>query len=233
VRTYGAPVAEDASINWAEALIIDSNELDLRAVPDENREFASRLAPEVLTQSVSRAEEAFRQFVVDTEKLRIFQNSAFGIYSQPHESRDAFVARCLEEATHRLEEEAERLESTFRRRLDQVKERSERDTRQLDAEQESSPRDEHRQDVNVAWGQALYNITSGKPAAVAETSHSVREGDYLEKIAQIQRSWDKELESLRDDLTGKARSVEEISVSPSAKSIDVTRYLIVWAPRLQ
>jgi hypothetical protein len=58
----------------------------------------------------------------------------------------------------------------------------------------------------------------------------VREGDYLEKIAQIQRAWDRELESLRDELTTKAREIEEITVAP--RSIDVARYLLVWAPRL-
>jgi hypothetical protein len=86
--------------------------------------------------------------------------------------------------------------------------------------------------VNVAWGQALYNITSGKPAAVAEAPHSVREGDYLAKIAQIQRAWDKELQTLRDEYTSKAREIEEITLTPSPKAIEISRYLLVWAPRL-
>jgi hypothetical protein len=86
--------------------------------------------------------------------------------------------------------------------------------------------------VNVAWGQTLYNITSGKPAAVAEAPASVRETDYLEKIAQIQRAWDKELEGLRDELTAKAKSIEELTITPTPKSIEITRYLILWASKL-
>lgn len=226
VRTYAAPVDLKApSINWSESHVIDADTLDLRAVPDENRQFAAKIAPDLLSQAAAQAEEAFRQYVSETETLRIYSNPPFGMYSEPHESRDAFLARCLEEANRRLEDESERLEGTFRRRLDQVKERSERDTRELDAK-DTDP------DVNVAWGQALYNITSGKPAAVAEASHSVREGDYLEKIAQIQRAWDKELEGIRDRLTAQAREIEEMTVAPSAKSIEISKYLIVWAPRL-
>jgi phosphoglycerate-specific signal transduction histidine kinase len=88
------------------------------------------------------------------------------------------------------------------------------------------------QDVNVAWGQALYNITSGKPAGVVEASHSVREDDYLSRIRQIQRSWEKELQVIREDLQSKAREIEEIVVTPTAKNIEITKYLILWAAGL-
>lgn len=232
VRTYGTPVEPgDGSVKWSEAQVVDPNSLDLRAVPDDSRPFAVQISPELLTQAAAQAEESFRQFVVENESLRMFSNPRFGLYSQPPETREAFLARCMEEARRRINDESERLESTFRRRLDQVRERSERDSREIEANDESTDA-ERRQEVNVAWGQALYNITSGKPAAVADAPTSLREGDYLEKIAQIQRSWDRELETIREELNSKAREIEEIVVVPSAKSIDISRYLIVWAPKL-
>ena len=159
----------------------------------------------------------------------MFANQAFSLFSQPNESREAFVERCVEEAKHRIEDDAERLEGTFRRRLDQVKERSVRDQREIDAKDEETG-DQPRQDVNLAWGQALYNITSGKPAAVAETPQSVREVDYMEKISQIQKVWERELETIREGLLSDARSIEEISVSPSPRNIEITKYVILWAP---
>jgi hypothetical protein len=60
----------------------------------------------------------------------------------------------------------------------------------------------------------------------------VREGDYMEKIAQIQRAWDRELQSKRDDLTARSREVEELVATPSPRNIEVTKYLIVWAARI-
>ena len=110
-----------------------------------------------------------------------------------------------------------------------MKERSEKDQREIDAKEENVSSDERSSDVNVAWGQALYNITSGRPAALAESTKSVRDLDYLEKIAQIQKSWDRELEAKREDFTAKARSVEQIDVTPSRKNIEITKYLILWA----
>jgi hypothetical protein len=188
------------------------------------------VSPETLTQEAAQAEDAFRQFVASTEKLRLFHNAEFGLYSEPHEPRDAFLTRCREEARRRLDDEAERLEGTFRRRLDQVKERSVRDQREIDND-ETVPKNMSNE-VNLAWGQTLYNITSGKPAAVADSSQSPREVDYMEKIAMIQKAWDRELEGMREDLESKANEIEEIVVAPAGKNIEITRYLILWGAGL-
>jgi D-glycero-alpha-D-manno-heptose-7-phosphate kinase len=231
-RSFVAPVhSGDGSVAWLEARNVDPDRLDLRAVPDPDRHTSETVPGEVLMQGAVQSEESFRQYLVDSERLRLFHNPAFGLWSEPNEPREAFVQRCREEATRRIEDESERLESTFRRRIDQVRERSERDTRELESNEERSG-EERTGEVNVAWGQTIYNITSGKPAAVAEPTHSVREGDYLEKIAQIQRAWEKELQTFREELDVSARAVEEVLVAPSPKNIEVTKFLILWAAGL-
>jgi len=229
VKAFVAPMhSGDGSVQWNEARPIDPETLDIRAVPDLNHDVDDSLKPETLMQGALQSEDAFRQYVAGTARLIVFHNPEFAMYSQQGESRKDFLTRCNEEAKLRIENEQERLEGTFRRRIDQVKERSERDTRELDND-DTQPMEQRGQDVNVAWGQALYNITSGKPAAVAEASHSVREDDYLSRIRQIQRSWEKELQVIREDLQSKAREIEEIAVTPTAKNIEITKYLILWA----
>jgi hypothetical protein len=52
------------------------------------------------------------------------------------------------------------------------------------------------------------------------------------RIRQIQRSWEKELQVIREDLQSKAREIEEIVVTPTAKNIEITKYLILWAAGL-
>ena len=232
VKSFVAPMhASDGTVRWTEAKTIDPEKLDIRAVPDPNHHVDDTLKPEALMLGAVQSEDAFRQFVAGTAKLAVFHNPEFALYSQQGESRQAFVTRCREEAKRRINEEQERLESTFRRRIDQVKERSVRDQRELDANDEA-PAGQRGQEVNVAWGQALYNITSGKPAALAETPHSAREDDYLTKIRQIQRAWDKELQVIRDELLSKAGEIEEIVITPGPKNIEITKYLILWAAGL-
>ncbi|MEO8036533.1 MAG: hypothetical protein ABI837_19000, partial [Acidobacteriota bacterium] len=232
VRSYVAPIdATEGKVIWQQASQIDPEKLDIRAVPDPQKKLDAQVSSETLSQNTAQSEDGFRQFIEDNERLQIFYNPAFGFYSEPNETREAFVQRCLADAKRQLEEAAERLESTFRRRIDQLKQKSDREQRDSDSQDENSF-EEPIQDVNVAWGQALYNITSGRPASMTEAPRSVRETDYLSRIAQIQRSWDKELESQRDELTQKARSVEDITIVPTQKNIEVTKYLILWAARL-
>jgi D-glycero-alpha-D-manno-heptose-7-phosphate kinase len=225
-RTYLAPI-EDAAVQWHQADPIDPAKLDIRAVPDPLRRTDAEQSTETLTQIALQGEDAFRQFLAESEKLRIFGNPEFGIYSDPGETREAFIERCMEEARRRIEEQAERLESTFRRRIDQLKQKSEREEREHDGA-EAGMVEEHKS-VNVAWGQALYNITSGRPAAVSESApQSMREVDYLENIAQVQRAWDRELQGIRDDTNAKALEIEEMTVAPARKNIEVTKYVILW-----
>ncbi|HEX3071003.1 MAG TPA: hypothetical protein VHX14_20705 [Thermoanaerobaculia bacterium] len=232
VKSFVAPMhASDGTVRWAEARTIEPEKLDIRAVPDPNHHVDDDLKPEILMQGALLSEEAFRNYVSGTERLAIFHNPEFALYSQQGETREAFIARCKDEAKRRIGDAQEKLESTFRRRIDQVKELSERDQREREANGETTE-SERGPEVNVAWGQTIYNITSGKPAAVGESPHSLREDDYLSKIRQIQRSWDKELQVIREALETKAREIEEIVITPTAKNIEITKYLILWAAGL-
>jgi D-glycero-alpha-D-manno-heptose-7-phosphate kinase len=230
-RSYVAPMQPtDGKVLWHMAEPVDPDKLDIRAVPDPSHRLEVAVSPEALVQSASQSQADFRHFLGETEHLQIFHNAEFGIYSEPGEPRAQFLARCMEEAKRRLGNEQERLESTFRRRLDQVRERSNRERRER-VDEEGSQHDEGKE-MNVAWGQALYNITSGRPAAVADAPKSARDVDFLDNIAQIQRSWDRELQTLREELETKAREIEEISIIPTDRNIEITRYLILWAASL-
>jgi D-glycero-alpha-D-manno-heptose-7-phosphate kinase len=231
VRSYIAPIGlNDGRVHWHQASLIDSEKLDIRAVPDPSRNVDGAFPPEVLAQNAAQGEEGFKQFLEQNERLQIFHNPSFGFWSEPAETRESFIERCMEEANRQVEDQQERLESTFRRRFDQLRERSEREQRSLEENEQATDRE--KQEINVNWGQALYNITSGRRAAVADPTVSVRETDYLENIAMIQRAWDRELQALREEVTAKARAIEEVSIVPTSKNIEVTKYLILWAPHL-
>lgn len=231
VRSYLVPIeTSDGRVLWHEAVAVDPDDLDIRAVPEPERRLDVEITPEALVQSAALSQEGFRSFLEQTERLQIFHNPSFGMYSEPPETRGSFLERCQEEARRQIELAQERLESTFRRRIDQLRERSEREQREIERKDEGVAHEAN--EVNVAWGQTLYNITSGRRPAPADPAASIREGDYVENIAQIQKSWDRELQAIRDELTSKAHEIEEISVTAGEKNIEVTRYLILWASQL-
>ncbi|HJT16688.1 MAG TPA: hypothetical protein VJ853_04845, partial [Thermoanaerobaculia bacterium] len=122
VRSYAVPIdVNESSVTWSDAKPVNPEHLEMHAEPDPNRRISSKISFSGLTQAAAQAQDTFKQFVAEHEKLQLFHNPAFAIYSEPHETREAFVARCIAEANRRLEEETDRLESTFRRRIDQVK----------------------------------------------------------------------------------------------------------------
>ncbi|HVE73425.1 MAG TPA: hypothetical protein VNI54_18820 [Thermoanaerobaculia bacterium] len=226
-RSYIAPITpHDARVLWQDASLVDAEKLDIRAVPEPSRHVDISVSPETLVQNVAQSQDGFKQFLEENARMQIFHNPNYGLYSEPWETRAQFLERCMEAANRQLEDQQERLESTFRRRIDQLRERSEREQRVID-DDDTLTRGE-KKEVNVAWGQALYNITSGRPTAVAESS-SVRETDYLENIALMQKAWDRELQAVREELTGKARAIEEMSIVPTRRNIEITKYLILWA----
>ncbi len=226
-RALMAPVStSEERIDWSLAVAIEPDHLRLTAVPEPDRTFAVRPNDEKLTAITTEGDESFRHYLEETEKLTIFHNPELSLYSEPSESREDFLRRCMEAGTRVLEPETDRLESTFRRRIDQMKQKQEREQRVID---DSTERMQHSAtEVNIAWGQTLYNITSGRRAH-SDAPSSPREGDYFEGISALKKSWDRELEALRDSINDKARRIEEITLTPSRRNIEIRRYVIVWA----
>jgi D-glycero-alpha-D-manno-heptose-7-phosphate kinase len=224
-RALLAPVnVREERIEWDKAIRVDPDKLPLTAVPERDREFAIRPNDETLQAVTSEGEESFREFMEETERFTLFHNAQYGLYSEPGETRTEFLQRCLEHGSRGIETETDRLEKTFRRRIDQMKQKLEREDREIE---DSDEKPEPSSEVNIAWGQALYNITSGKP--IDETSSSPREEDYLQKIATLSKAWKRELESMRESVAGDAEHIEEITVTPERRNIEVRRYIVVWS----
>jgi D-glycero-alpha-D-manno-heptose-7-phosphate kinase len=228
-RTLVAPVDYDGRvIDWSAAIPVDLESLSLSAVPDPSRRMPQSIAVEVMV-AAGEGVESLRLYLRENERISIWQNPSFGLYSEIGESKSAFIQRCMEAGEREIDSDTERMESTFRRRLDQLKERSERDQREMHGDEESP---EFRSlEVGISWNQALRQITGGRPASTEQPA-SVSEADYLERISQMQKQWDREHEVLREEQRVKAENVEELELTPSLRNIEILKYVVLWAPRL-
>ena len=223
-RTVVAPIDTVArDVEWGSSLDLNQDELEL--------EPADRASVGELPDLEIRAIEPLLDTLLERERLVVLHNPALDLYSEPGESRQHFLDRCRETAMSAVENQSDRLESTFRRRIDQMRERSERDQRERDAANEQESTAIHTPELAISWGQALYKITTGRPAA-SESPQSVDEADYAQKITQLQRQWERELEVLREEQESSARSIEELSLSPNRRNLDIMRVSILWAPRI-
>ena len=228
-RTFVAPIeAQSGMPRWRESDQVDPTNLDLRTAPESGRESLGPRDPGSLIERAAEGEALLKELLVESERMTLFFNPALEMFSQPHETKEDFLRRCMEHANRGLENESERLEKTFRRRIDQMRERAERDQRKVEDNGETHEDAKH-QEVGIAWGQTLYNITSGR-RATPEAPRSRDEADYLEKISQLQKSWEREQEVLRDELTSKAKAIEEVILAPEPRGIETRRYVVLWIP---
>ncbi|MGA7615199.1 MAG: hypothetical protein WBX15_08455 [Thermoanaerobaculia bacterium] len=213
---------------WSESLPVDPDRLRLDAAPDPAADIDTSVDADLVFSISRQGEDLLREYLAEQERLRLWFNPAFAIYSEAGEARSAFVDRCLEFARREAESQTERLESTFRRRIDQLREKADRQQREAD----ETDIEVERREVGIAWGQTLFNITSGRPADVG-APQSVEEADFLERIRQVQRTWEREVRELQDELDSKARQIEEVAFAPSLKNVEVRKFLILWAPSLR
>lgn len=232
VRSFVAPIDIDShTVDWHAAVPVQTEHLTLSAVPDAGKQSVIAEQTDWLESVASEGEGDFRTHLQENERLTILHNPELGLHAEVHESREAFLQRCREEAQRDISSRAERLESTFRRRLDQMRERSERDQREALAQADEELSDVLQQDVAISWGQTLHNITSGRPASTDEPQ-SVAEADFLAKISQLQKIWDRELEELREEQDRKAYTIEEVVLAPQIRNIEIYKFVILWASTL-
>lgn len=224
VRTLAAPydMSEDHA-DWSSSIELAPDALSLEKIE------AGEL-PKSLTDVAPDAVDELFDLLLERERLTILHNPSLDLYSAPDEDRGEFLARCMEVALRVVEDQESRLESTFRRRIDQMRERSERDQLRKNAENEDPATEIRTPDVAISWGQALYKITTGRPAA-SDDPQSVDEADVAQKIAQLQRQWERETEQLRQEQEERARAIEELPLLPSRRNLDLLRLAVVWASR--
>lgn len=232
VRALVAPIDVDSlTVDWNAAIDVNPEKLALAAVPDSGKRTVNA-QPKDVALAASESEEAFRNYLQQSHRFTLWHNPALGLYSTAHEDRESFLERCLEQARTEVDESADRLESTFRRRIDQMREQSERHQRAVEANTDEESPERRAAEVGFSWSQALYNITTGRPATTEEPQ-SVSEADYLGKIGQLQKAWERELDSLKEEQEARAREIEEITLTPALRNVETLKYVVLWASSLE
>ncbi|HVT44216.1 MAG TPA: hypothetical protein VMT00_07490 [Thermoanaerobaculia bacterium] len=219
----------DGNVDWSVAYDVVLERLRSTRAPLSNRALVVSPEAQGFIEALRTADESLRLHLCERERTVVFHNPSFDSWSLAHESKESFRQRCLELARQQLDEETKRLETVFRRRMDQLKEKQAKE--ELDrADEPEAALARSSDEVNIAWGQMIYNITTGKSGRTIEPQ-SLREIDYLHRIGEMQRQWEREREALLDTLTESARAIEEIAIEPEPRTIAIQRLRILWGSR--
>lgn len=226
VRTVAVPIsAPTLSLVWSQAMMIESDRLEI------TRERSREIAPdfrdgEALRRAIEDGREELKSFLLERERLPLLHNRELGIYSKPKETRNELLDRCLELSRNVAEQEADCLESTFRRKLDQVRERFEKEQRQIDETSESLMA--RREDASLPWGKLLHDIMSGRAHQLQPRNS--READFLQQVDQLRREWDRDLLAIEEQMLSRAHAIEPTLVAPSLRGIELRKTTVIWTP---
>ncbi|MBW3670400.1 MAG: hypothetical protein KY432_01870 [Acidobacteria bacterium] len=230
-RLYVAPIRSDSErVEWALLRRFRDEDLELITTsplisPDaRNVESALRVADEAIRDLPEQ--------IAERERMTLFHNAALGLLSEPSETKEEFLERCLETAREQARSEYERLEATFRLKVEQVRERYEREHRASLDEDSGTGRDGFDKAPAFPWGQVVHDILSGRDPSTPDPSNPMQ-SDLLEKIKQHRKHWLRDVEEYHERVRAVARDIETIDINPDHSEVSIDRRLIVWARGLE
>jgi hypothetical protein len=241
-------VDPDGRIDWEAAQALDGVP-ELVSAPPPEAVFPA-VAPARLEDELDGVE---REFVAWRARRAssVLANPALDLVADVGESREAFLARCLELADRADDIDQERAKARFEKRMDTLRRRLDRERDELDRDrtQLESRRAEEKLGMveglfSVLLGSKSARSAAGKLASRARTTATKRrmrqraEGAVVESEHEIERI-EAQLEDLADEMQAEidriaaeseamASRVEEVAVRPTRTRVEVRGVTLVW-----
>ncbi len=247
-EVWRLPVDAEGRIVWDMAEPLEREPEQVLEPPPSAR-FPS-VAPARLEDELGGVE---REFVAWRARRAspVLANPALDLVADAAESREAFLARCLELADRADDADQERARARFEKRMDTLRRRLERERDELDRDrtQLESRRAEEKLGMveglfSVLLGSRSARTAAGKLASRARSTATKRrmrqraEGAVVESEHEIERieqqledlaeEMQAEIERIADASEEKASRVEEVAVRPTRTRIEVRRVTLLW-----
>jgi hypothetical protein len=226
-RSYSAWLPEgDAAIDWDVPAVQIIEGLPLTTQPEPGIPYR----PGRYRASKADFDEYISELVdklARAERLEIFCNNRFSLYSSPGDSLEDFLERVAEAALEAVEPELKQIYNEFELKIEQLHEahgRQEMDPDKLVSRQlrisESSSR--------LA---KLFSTFAGSTFDLAEPERHIDPEDELDQdLEQIEREAYKALRGLYDRYLEMAREYDIFYVNLQPDNIHITRSGLLWVP---
>lgn len=230
-------------VSWEDWAVdpIDSNALEPGARAEAR--FQDLIAPLSDGAKLRELETDFKDWIYHTVAATVRSNEKLEVYAGPQVSQGEFRRMCAEAAESALEDEKEKVQASFKKKLDTIKGRLMREKRELDQD-EAELSQRKMEEVGKA-AENLIGLLAGRQRSLS-TSLTKRRMTSQAK-ADVQESLDaidqykKEIEDLERDRIQALEEVDqkwaeiledtsEIPVTPYKKDILVELFGVAWIP---
>jgi hypothetical protein len=191
-------------------------------------------------------EKEFDDYLYYNSSLTLWYNPHLKIYSEMGENEKSFQRRCREEAADARDEEAKKLETKYRAKLDSLENKVEREEREM--EEDKIEYDARKQEELLSGAETLLGLFGGRKATRSLSTASRKRRMTRQAKADIKESeeaieeMEDEIEDLKKELKGELEELteqwaqriddwEEEEVRPRRADVQINLFALAWVPR--
>jgi hypothetical protein len=247
-ETYAALAMEPSArgvVHWEDAKTtrIELDALDPGPAPEAR--FTDLEAPFNDTKMLKGLEKDFLDFVFHHAALQLPSNPSLKLVGQPGMGKAEFHELCAEAAREGREAEAEKLKDKYESKFKKIEESLAKEERELaedEAELSSRKMEElatHAENVlgifsgsrsrrKVTTSITKRRMTARAKADVEESRDAIEA--FQEELAELERELMDELEEIDERWSEIAAEVEETTITPYKKNIQLEMFGVAWFP---
>ncbi|HET7011040.1 MAG TPA: hypothetical protein VFI11_09715 [Anaerolineales bacterium] len=194
---------------------------------------------------MKQLEKDFLDFAHRRASVRVFSNQVLKLTSQPGMDEAAFRAECQQAATQGREAEAQKIKTSFERKLRTLQDRLSREEREL--AQDQAELAGRKFEELATHGENLWGLFGGRRSQRRLTSSLTKrrlttqaKADVDESVGAIE-GFKRDLEALQAEMAeamdaldeawaDKANQIEEVTLTPSRKDVLRDAFGLAWVP---
>lgn len=235
-RTYSAWLpASDLAIDWDQSVVDFKSLAELATRPDPQIAFYNGNY-QMSREEFDQCQAELINKLVRSERLCIYFNPVFGLFSTPDDALEDFLPRIAEAALSRVEPELKRLRNRFELQLEQVREaQSLKGSRVEDLSFESFishklhlfESENRMADMFSTLAGTVFGTTEPKP--LQEEVHW-QDAELREDLDRIEQEASEALRALYSEYLTLANEYDTFEIGLQPDNIQVVRRLLLWVP---
>ena len=232
-------------IQWEDVASLDLTAGDLDRRPEDDAIFSS--VPEDLNtkRELTTYGKDFSDWLYHDQRLQLLYNPVLKLYSRPGESERDYKVRMQQTAREKRDDEVDKMRKKYRRELDKLETRLEREERELT--EDEADYDARKMEEVVSGAETLAGLfgifgrrrslssVATKRRMTARAKADIKESKeeiarFQEEMEEVQQTIAEEAERITEEWADTLDHVETYLVKPRRTDIDVDLVALAWLP---
>jgi hypothetical protein len=249
--TFVTQITDDPiAVNWDNSAEASFNISDLDKSPKEPAQYSQLPAVAGNARSYGIWSNDFADWLYRNQKIELLKSPSLKQFSTPGESERDFRVRLQQSAREQRDEATEKLRQKYASKMATLEERVRRAQQAVEREAEQAKQQKMQTAISV--GTTLLSAFVGRKAVsysslgrattaargasrIMKESQDIKRAQetvstYQERLQELESSFKSETEALAAKTDPLTEELEQISVRPAKKDIDVQLTTLVWMP---